>query len=139
MACRMIARREGANVKVLRLYSVYGPWEEPTRFIPQLLTHALGGGWPHLASPRTARDFVYVDDVVDAFLAAAATHGPGDVFNVGSGVQSTLGQTVDIVRSLLDIKAEPQWMSMPSRSWDTECWVSNSGRIRDALGWSAKT
>ena len=54
----------------LRLYSVYGPWEEPRRLIPTLVGRALERELPVLADPATARDFVYVDDAGDALLAA---------------------------------------------------------------------
>lgn len=122
---------------VLRLYSAYGPWEEPNRLIPTLLARGLTGELPPLVSPRVARDFVHVDDVCEAFVRAVDA-GPGRVYNVGSGRQVTVQEVVRVVRRLLDIHAEPEWGSMPDRRWDTETWVANPGRIRDELGWEAR-
>jgi dolichol-phosphate mannosyltransferase len=135
------ARRSSMRVTTLRLYSVYGPFEEPSRLIPQLLLHALRGALPPLADPRTARDFVYVDDVVNAFLAAANDDtGPRDaVYNVGSGQQSDLGEIVAIARELFGVSAEPVWGTMAQRSWDTNVWSCNNGRIRTQLGWTPRT
>ena len=49
--CRQIAVDRGVNVTTLRLYSAYGPWEEPTRLVPTLIAKGLGGEIPELVSP----------------------------------------------------------------------------------------
>jgi nucleoside-diphosphate-sugar epimerase len=130
-----LALEEGAVV--LRLYSAYGPWEEPNRLVPTLLANAVRGELPPLVSPRVARDFVYVDDICEAFVAAADAE-PGRVYNVGSGRQTTVAQIVETVRTLAAVEAEPQWGSIPNRQWDTETWVSNPERIRRELGWEPR-
>jgi UDP-glucose 4-epimerase len=131
-----LALAQGAVV--LRLYSAYGPWEEPNRLIPTLLARGLAGELPPLVSPRVARDFVHVDDVCEAFVVAARVAEPGRAYNVGSGRQTTVEEIVGVARRLLDIDAEPQWGSMPDRRWDTETWVANPERIRRELGWEAR-
>ena len=55
----------------LRLYSVYGPWEEPNRLIPTLIRDAKKGRLPKFVDPNISRDFVYVDDVVEAIIMVA--------------------------------------------------------------------
>jgi dolichol-phosphate mannosyltransferase len=140
MYCAFAARKHGARIRTVRLYSVYGPWEEPTRLIPTLLVSGLRGRLPALVDPKVARDFVYVDDVCDAYLAAAADTAadPDAIFNVGTGVQSSLEQVVQLARRLLAIDAEPQWGSMPNREWDTTTWVADSRKIRHELGWEPR-
>ncbi len=133
--CSQAARAGGAPITTLRLYSVYGPWEEPRRFIPQLVARGLEGRLPPLANPETARDYVYVDDVCDAFLTVARhAQEPGAVFNVGTGVQTTLRQAVDLARNVLQIDIEPGWGSMPDRSWDAPTWVADVSRLRELVG-----
>ena len=88
---------------VLRLYSAYGPWEEPSRFVPTLLAHALAGRLPPLVSPDVARDFVHVDDVCAAFVLGAGAPA-GRVYNVGSGRQTTVAEVVELARRLLASK-----------------------------------
>jgi dolichol-phosphate mannosyltransferase len=122
---------------VLRLYSAYGPWEEPDRLIPTLLARGLAGELPPLVSARVARDFVHVDDACEAFARAAKAE-PGRVYNVGSGRQTTVAEVVELARRLLDLDVEPQWGSMPDRAWDTETWLANPERIRRELGWEAR-
>jgi nucleoside-diphosphate-sugar epimerase len=122
---------------VLRLYSAYGPWEEPNRLIPTLLARGLAGELPPLVSPLVARDFVHVDDVCEAFVRAAEAPA-GRVYNVGSGRQTTVQEVVEATCRVLGLDAEPAWGSMANRTWDTETWVANPQRIRAELGWEAR-
>lgn len=137
--CRHTAQSRALHLPTLRLYSVYGPYEEPTRLIPRLITHGLKGELPPLVNPNVARDYVYVDDVTEAYLlAATAARGelePGAIYNVGTGVQTSLEEAVETARRVLSIKHEPQWGSMPEREWDTNVWVADNRKIKDALGW----
>jgi nucleoside-diphosphate-sugar epimerase len=136
-----IARERDAAVTTLRLYSAYGPWEEPRRLMPALVAHALDERLPPLADPAIARDFVYVADVCDAFLLAAerAQPGAGAVYNVGSGAQTTLRSLVDVARDAFEIEQEPAWAAFPARDWDTDVWVADARRARAELGWQART
>lgn len=138
--CRLAGQREGSRVITLRLYSIYGPYEEPRRLVPTLIVQGMAGKLPPLVNPDVARDYVHVDDACEAFLLAAATpkQRPGVVYNVGSGVQTTLRQIVDATRRLLEVQAVPKWGSMPDRSWDTNVWVSDPSRIMRDLGWTPK-
>lgn len=139
--CAYVARAGRLNAVTLRLYSVYGPYEEPRRLIPRLVVAALEGGLPPLASPATARDFVYVDDVVRAFVMSAEhpRHTPGAVYNVGTGTQTRLDELVSLARDLFGIEAIPAWGSTPDRSWDTPTWVADPARAARELGWAAST
>lgn len=138
--CRYASRRAKAPITTLRLYSVYGPWEEPTRLMPTLMLNGLGGTLPPLVNPDVARDFVHVDDVVEAFVLAAEDPAGqlGAVYNVGTGVQTTIRQTVELACRLLRIAAPPRWGSMENRSWDTGTWVADARLIRDKLGWAPR-
>jgi len=135
--CRSTAIRLRMPITTLRLYSVYGPFEEPTRLIPTLLVKGLEGRWPPLVDPAVARDFVFTDDVTDACLAAATRSGssPGAIYNIGTGRQTTLGEVVGVVKDLLAIDVEPSWGSMPRRLWDTTSWVADSRRAIGVLDW----
>jgi dolichol-phosphate mannosyltransferase len=135
--CRYVALAENAPLRTLRLYSIYGPWEEPSRLMPALVLHGLDGTLPPLVGPQVARDYVHVDDAVEACILAASRtdQEPGAIYNVGSGVQTTLAEAVEVARRVLGIDAAPEWGSMPARTWDTAVWVADPRRIRAALGW----
>jgi nucleoside-diphosphate-sugar epimerase len=138
--CQHIARSEKAPILTLRLYSIYGPYEDPNRLMPTLISRGLKGELPPLVGPQTARDYVFVGDTVEALLLAAqaARINSGKIYNLGTGVQTTLQQVVDVARRVLAIPTEPVWGSMPQRQWDTNCWVADSHLIRHELGWSPR-
>jgi nucleoside-diphosphate-sugar epimerase len=135
--CRHVAQKHKVNLPTLRLYSVYGPYEEPARLMPTLILRGLEGSWPLLVNPDTAHDFVYVDDVCDAYMLAAAqpVNEYGAIYNVGTGRQTAMREVVEVVRRLMSIKAEPQWNTMPNREWDTNSWAANNETIQKELGW----
>jgi dolichol-phosphate mannosyltransferase len=139
---RLYARKHGVPAFTLRLYSIYGPFEDFSRLVPTMVWAARAGKWPPLASPKISRDFVYVDDAVRAFDAVvdrAPSLEPGATFNIGTGTATTLGDLAETVRKLFGIAAEPQWQSMPDRSWDHSGWYADPRRAADQLGWRATT
>jgi nucleoside-diphosphate-sugar epimerase len=137
MYCRYIAQSHKVNIPTLRLYSVYGPYEEPTRLMPTLIVRGLQGELPSLVSPNIARDYIYSEDINEAYLLAATKVGQelGAVYNVGTGKQTTLAELVELACRVLPIKGDPQWGSMLDRQWDSTVWVANNQQIQQALGW----
>ncbi len=126
----------------LRLYSIYGPWEDPGRLVPALVREATRGGLPPLVGPETARDFVYVEDCCEALLRAAeqgAPGGPGATLNIGSGTQTRMEELVEVARRALGVTALPEWGTMDQREWDTNVWVSDPRAALELLDWQAAT
>lgn len=134
------AKHHDLNICVFRLYSVYGPYEDPNRLFPSLLREGFNGQFPPLVSPQTARDFIHVADVCESFIEAAskAPLGKAEVFNIGTGIQTTMESLVSLVAELLDIKAKPPWGSMNPRVWDTSLWCADITKVRQVFGWAPK-
>ncbi len=125
----------------LRLYSVYGPMEDASRLIPTVIGHGLQGKYPEFVNPAVSRDFVYVDDVVEAFLDTALNLTPdcyGDSFNVGTGKKTTIGEVAALARELYHLAEGPSFR-MPERSWDVTDWYANVEKARLRLGWQPRT
>ncbi|MFZ6693126.1 NAD-dependent epimerase/dehydratase family protein [Undibacterium sp. SXout20W] len=125
----------------LRLYSIYGPYEDPARLIPTLISKAAEGVFPPFVNPRISRDFVYVDDACEAFIDAALNLAPdvyGESFNVGSGQCTTIGALADLAKHLFAIEAEPAF-TMPQRDWDVTDWYANPEKTARVLHWTART
>ena len=107
--------RNGLDYAALLIGEVYGPREHSGRtgtvrtFIDQLQ-----GGAPGTVpgDGRSFRDFVFVDDVVDA-LSRAATVGSGRAYNVGSGVSTSLLDLREMIASQLGIKAPAAFGEWP--------------------------
>lgn len=122
----------------LRLYSVYGPLEDTSRLIPNLLRYAIAGKLPPLVDPRTSRDFIHIDDVCAAFILAAARIHPGlfgENFNIGSGIKTTIADLADVTRTMFNVATEPKFGSMEARAWDLTEWYSDPSKAIAQLGW----
>lgn len=132
-----VSRAGGLALATLRLYSVYGPYEEPTRLIPTAIRRALANEPLVAVDPETGRDFVFIDDVVRAFTSWDRLRAlKGDAINIGSGVQSTVGKALEAVLRLTQSKSKVEWNRMPARIWDAKTWVSDISEARAKLGWS---
>lgn len=85
--CLGQSRRAGLAGVGLRLFNVYGPGQPETFLVPEAVRRLLAGAPLELRAPEAVRDFVHVDDVVAAILAALARLAPGrfPVYNIGSG------------------------------------------------------
>ncbi|MCZ8396296.1 NAD-dependent epimerase/dehydratase family protein [Achromobacter ruhlandii] len=122
----------------LRLYAIYGPLEDSSRLIPNLVRKALDGKLPPFVDPTTSRDFLYVDDVCSAFIMAATKMQPDlydQSFNIGSGTKTTIADLAEIARDTFGIEEAPQYGQMQGRAWDLADWYSNPARAREQLGW----
>jgi len=130
---------ERLPVAHLRIYSAYGPWEEPDRLVPVLVSKARMKTFPKLVQRDVSRDFVHVKDVCHAFLLAASQIARirGEAFNIGSGVRTTIGELAELVGRLFDIQETPFFSGFPNRDWDVTNWYSDSTKASDLLGWRA--
>jgi dolichol-phosphate mannosyltransferase len=135
-------RKKGFPCANLRLYSVFGPFEDASRLIPALVINGTEGRFPELVNPGISRDFVYVDDVCEAFVAAAVNLPPerrGESFNVGTGRKVTVADAAKSAGGLFGIKTAPVFGSLPDRAWDLKDWYSNPRAAGSVLGWTART
>jgi polyisoprenyl-phosphate glycosyltransferase len=126
----------------LRLYSVYGPYEDVSRLIPNLVAKGMKGEFPPFVDPKTSRDFVYVDDVCAAFIMTAAKLTPdlyGESFNIGAGRKTTIAELAEVARQTFDIKGEPTFGDMAGRAWDLPDWYAAPGKAENLIGWTSQT
>jgi dolichol-phosphate mannosyltransferase len=126
----------------LRLYSVYGPFEDTSRLIPNLIAKGMEGEFPPFVDPDISRDFIYIDDVCEAFIVAAAKITPdlyGESFNIGTGRRTTIRELANISADIFEIGSSPSFATMPSRSWDLTDWFAATEKAASKLGWTART
>jgi polyisoprenyl-phosphate glycosyltransferase len=126
----------------LRLYSVYGPYEDSSGLIPMVCEHSIRGELPTFGDPRTTRDFVYVDDVVNTFIHAASVIDPslyGESFDIATGVRTSLAILADTVRELFDIHCDPKFNPSMGRAWDVDDWFADATQAQRLLGLQPQT
>ncbi|MGZ3864201.1 MAG: NAD-dependent epimerase/dehydratase family protein [Bacteroidia bacterium] len=139
-AVKYYGKSEDLPVAHLRLYSAYGPWEEPDRLIPVLIAKARQKKYPPFVDPLISRDFIYVDDICSACVLAATNISgiKGEVFNIGFGIKTTIKELADTVKEQFKIPHTAEFSAMPNRNWDVTDWYSNSEKAKNILNWKAE-
>lgn len=128
---------ENKPVITLRLFSVYGPHERKTRLIPAVVDACLNRKDLKLSSPEVVRDFVYVDDVVDVCIKIdELKKHTGQIFNVGTGKQTSVLQIVEAVSRLTGYEPNCLW-NENRRVWDTNRWVADCTKTENILRWKS--
>ncbi len=101
------ARHEGAPIVILRPFSIYGPHEPPHRLIPTAIRACRDGEVLPLTPAGYVRDFVFVDDVVEACLQAAVVDSAvGETLNIGTGVQTSNEEVVRCIEASMGRKLQ---------------------------------
>jgi len=121
------------DVTVLRLAMVYGP-DDPNahRLIPSVVAAFADGRRPAVSSGTRRIDWVYVEDVVDAFLAAA--DGEPGVFDIGSGTLVSIRATVRLVAAAMGTAIAPAFGVVGDRPLEREL-RADPEPARASLGW----
>src|SRR5262249_2876460 len=97
LLCQAEAHK-GRPVATVRVFSAYGPWEDPSRLVPYVMGCCLGGERPRVTGGGQPRDFVYVADVVALLkLAAVYPAARGQVLHAGSGRQQSVRDMVETI------------------------------------------
>jgi UDP-glucose 4-epimerase len=131
----------GLDYRILRLSNPYGPLQLNTKgqgLIPTVIEAALRGqSLPVWGDGSNTRDYIYIDDVVEAFVKAIDYKGEIRTFNVGSGVGSSVLQIVSEVTSLIDKDLRMDFL--PARESDPPSNVLDITLAKAELGWGTRT
>ncbi len=124
-------------VSVLRPSNIYGP-NQPLRsgfgVIRSMLSHLQAGTVMEIwGEGNTVRDFLYIDDMVDACCRLIDTPDNNEIYNVGFGAGYSLNQLVEIVSRVCE--HDLQIVYSPERQVDVKGIVLDASRLKNILGW----
>jgi nucleoside-diphosphate-sugar epimerase len=126
-------------IVVLRPFMTYGPGQHASKIVPYVIDSLIQGRAPTLSSGVWSADWVFVDDVIDAFVLSATRPGiDGAVIDLGCGKLTSIRDVVSRIAKMLDSPIEPQFGALPDRPCQ-QTRVADTDHARATLGWSAST
>jgi len=132
-------RLEGLPLVTFRPFSIYGPCENPAKLVPYVISQALRGEPIRLTLGNQVRDYVFVEDVVDALrLGLTGPAVPGQVYNIGAGPQEakSIRQMVEEILTAMSVPLRLCWFDRAARSRrDPPYLVSDPTKAHVELGW----
>ena len=137
--CSTYAKINKIPLVTLRLFSPYGYYDAKTRLIPTVISACLLGKEINLSRMDSVRDFIFIDDVVEGYLAASdLINSYGEVFNIGSGVQYTTQEITCNIVNLIGNDVGINWKDNKDRQYEPHMWVSDNKKVYEKLHWEPK-
>jgi NAD dependent epimerase/dehydratase len=129
-------------VTIIRPFNTYGPRQSSRAVIPTIITQIANGVKKiKLGSISPTRDFNFVKDTVDGFISAALTNkGLGEVINLGSNFEISVGDTVNLISDIMGKNIEiitDDIRIRPENSEVERLWADNT-KAKTLLDWSPK-
>jgi nucleoside-diphosphate-sugar epimerase len=130
----------GKPIVILRLFSVYGEWENPNRLIPTAIMAALSGADMRLTTPGFRRDLIFVHDVAEVLCLAAGPVAipPGEIINAGTGVQTANEETIRLIEEACGREIRIVGPPYAPRKTDASHWVADPSKAKRIFGWEAR-
>ncbi len=132
-------RAFGTPVTVIRPFNTYGPRQSNRAVIPTIITQiAQGARKIRLGALTPTRDFNYIKDTVRGFIAVAETPGTvGEVVNIGSGFEVSVGETAEIIAALMGatIEIETDAQRLRPEKSEVQRLCADTAKARRLFGW----
>jgi len=120
-----------------RIFFLYGKGEPPTRLIPSVIRSLSRNEIAECSHGNQIRDFLYVKDVADAFVALLDTEATGAV-NIASGESRTIREVVETIGDLLGKRDKLRFGALRTNGPEAKRIVANVNRLKEEIRWTAK-
>jgi nucleoside-diphosphate-sugar epimerase len=131
------AKETGLSSAWGRIFLLYGPYEQATRLVPSIINAMLQGEPARCSHSNQIRDFLYVQDVADAFVALLESKVTGPV-NIASGQPVTLKQVIYTIAEKLNRDELIQLGVLPTPLNDPRVLIADVSRLNNEVGWLPK-
>ena len=124
-----------------RIFYIYGPGQRLGSLLPTIFSNLKEGRLPKINSPFNSNDYIFIDDVVDAFTIASISNFTSGVYNLGSGVSTSVIQICRYAEKLTlnssNLSNKLQSKSLPKLT-DEDFWAEMTLTTKN-LKWMPKT
>lgn len=138
--CQVFAQIYQKPIVTFRPFSVYGPYEEGSRFIPSIIRCLLDEEPIKLTPVDIRHDFIYIEDLVCAYLQAPKMINQlaGQVINLGTGQEHTNDEVVKILFQVTAKKVAIKKGAYSAKKWDVSHWRADISQAKKLLHWQPK-
>jgi len=136
--CQFYSRTYKTDTLILRTANVYGPDQAVKYIVPIIVDHLVNNKPLILTKPEIERSYVYIDDVVQAYiLLAQAKTSAGEIYNVAPQKSTTLKELVELLENISGKKLKLSYSGI-SRPNDVPLNRFNVEKIKEKIGWEVK-
>lgn len=139
--CKIFTQELNFSLVIFRIATFYGPEIPLSKFIAQVIIKSLKNEEIPLNSGTKKRDYIYVDDVVEALILAAEKKLKNQIetINLGGGKSYQLKELVEMVVKLTKSKSKVIIGAFPDRILEADEWLLDNSKAKKLLGWQPKT
>ena len=140
LACGKISSKVADSIDLkfawLRLFSSYGPKDDPHWMIPYVILQLNQGASPNLTAGEQLWDYLYVTDVAEALWKVSIPQEATGFFNLGSGHVSSLKTIIEKIRDKIDPNMPLKFGEIPYRSDQVMHLQANITRLQKLAHWN---
>ncbi len=140
MYCQMIARQTGFPAVTIRPFAAYGYFEEKERLVPSVVMGCLQNRPIHLSQPKIARPFMFIEDVINAYILAIENISKikGQIINIGLKRPFTIEEVVTVAKKITKAKTMPQYGKIRLAQPEAQTWAHDISKAKKLLGWQPR-
>ena len=133
-ACKFYSDYYGIDITVLRPFNTYGPGQTQKWLIPSIVEQVRKGKVIEVMDLAPKRDYIYIDDLIDAIIKALDRLCGFNVFNIGSGESYSVEGVIELIQYAAgsNIPVRSSGKRRPQEIMDT---IADIRRGREELGW----
>lgn len=141
-ACLFYSKKYKLKTITFRLFPPYGPYDSRRKLIPYLIMSLLKGEPPRMTTGKQKWDFIYVDDIINAYIKLASNYqnlsNEHEIINLGTGSAISVQEISSLVKGIIGTELDPLWGSVPHR--DNEVWFLSADitKAKNLLNWTPK-
>lgn len=131
----------GVRVSTVRPFNTYGPRQSARAVVPTIVSQALAQNEIKLGSLDPTRDLNFVGDIVDGFIAAAASDAAiGETINLGQGKEISIGELARLICSITgrDLPIISDDQRVRPKNSEVERLCCNNSKARELIGWTPR-
>lgn len=132
--CTFYKNEMGVDVIIMRLFNIYGTGQRKEFLISKLVNQVLRGEKIEVANLLPRRDYVHIDDLIKAILAAIHSGIRFGIYNVGTGISYSVQEVIQILCELIGMDQEVVNLNI-TRSNEQYNVIADISKIEQDLGW----